>query len=124
MTLADLIHLDVPAEPRSLAVLRTATAAAGVSMRDDLTIDVLDDMRLAIDELAALTMEGAPAGARLDVFIGLGDDVLTVRGRRSASTPGHDPALTDVSTLLLDSVCRRYEVAADGAFACEFDLAG
>lgn len=122
---ADLIHLDVPASPRSLAVLRTATAAAGVSLREDLTVDVVDDLRLAIDELAAAAVEGAAAGARLDVSIRLEDDFLTVRGRRTASGPmGDSTTLTDVSSLLLASVCRRYEVAPDGSFAVEFDLTG
>ena len=56
----DVIDLRVPADPAYLAVIRTATD--GVAMRLDLTLDQIEDLRIAVDEACALLLDGAAAG--------------------------------------------------------------
>jgi serine/threonine-protein kinase RsbW len=50
----DVIDLRVPADPAYLAVIRTATA--GVATRLDLTLDEIEDLRIAVDEACALLL--------------------------------------------------------------------
>lgn len=50
----DVIDLRVPADPAYLAVIRTATV--GVAMRLDLTLDEIEDLRIAVDEACALLL--------------------------------------------------------------------
>ncbi len=52
--LADTVDLRVPADPAYLAVIRTATA--GLAARLDLTLDEIEDMRIAVDEACVLLL--------------------------------------------------------------------
>ena len=54
-TTSDTVDLRVPADPAYLAVLRTATA--GLAARLDLTLDEIEDLRIAVDEACALLLE-------------------------------------------------------------------
>ena len=50
----DVVQLDVPAQPAYVAVVRTA--AAGLAARADLTLDRIEDLRIAVDEACALLL--------------------------------------------------------------------
>jgi serine/threonine-protein kinase RsbW len=52
---ADTVDLRVPADPAYLAVIRTATA--GLAARLDLTLDEIEDLRIAVDEACALLLD-------------------------------------------------------------------
>jgi len=52
---SDTVHLRVPADPAYLAVIRTATA--GLAARLDLTLDEIEDLRIAVDEACALLLD-------------------------------------------------------------------
>lgn len=49
---ADVVELQVPAAAAYIAVVRTA--AAGLAARVDLTLDRIEDLRIAVDEACAL----------------------------------------------------------------------
>jgi serine/threonine-protein kinase RsbW len=53
-SVSDTVDLRVPADPAYLAVIRTATA--GLAARLDLTLDEIEDMRIAVDEACALLL--------------------------------------------------------------------
>ena len=53
-TSLDVVELDVPAHPAYVAVVRTA--AAGLAARADLTLDRIEDLRIAVDEACALLL--------------------------------------------------------------------
>ncbi len=55
---ADVIDLRVPADPVYLAVIRTATA--GLAARMNLTLDEIEDMRIAVDEACVLLLPEHP----------------------------------------------------------------
>jgi len=52
---SDTVHLRVPADPAYLAVIRTATA--GLAARLDLTLDEIEDLRIAVDEACGLLLD-------------------------------------------------------------------
>lgn len=73
----DQVELRVPASPAYLAVLRTASA--GLAARLDLTLDEIEDLRIAVDEACALLLaDGAPGDDLVAVF-DLEADVLAVQ---------------------------------------------
>jgi serine/threonine-protein kinase RsbW len=84
--LRDVVTIRLPAAGAYLSVLRTATA--GLAARLDLTLDEIEDLRIAVDEACAMLLSQAVAGADLECEFELRDDtmrvsvsVLTVDGR-------------------------------------------
>jgi serine/threonine-protein kinase RsbW len=63
----DSVRLTVPAQPEFVHVLRSVTAA--VASRVPLSLDDVDDLRLAVDEACArlLALGGEPRAIRLDL---------------------------------------------------------
>ncbi|MEO7745929.1 MAG: ATP-binding protein [Actinomycetota bacterium] len=57
---ADVVELEVPASAAYIAVVRTA--AAGLAARVDLTLDRIEDLRIAVDEACALLVQAAEHG--------------------------------------------------------------
>jgi serine/threonine-protein kinase RsbW len=53
-----VVELSVPARTSYVSLIRSATAA--ICAQADFTVDALDDLRLAVDEAAALVMSDAP----------------------------------------------------------------
>jgi serine/threonine-protein kinase RsbW len=69
------VSVDVPATPVFVQVLRNVVA--GVAARLDMTIDQIEDLRLAVTEAASLLLgEGDPTSLRMT--IGRGDGILEV----------------------------------------------
>jgi serine/threonine-protein kinase RsbW len=67
----DSVDLRVPADPAYLAMIRTATA--GLATRLDLTLDEIEDLRIAVDEACSLLLEGrAHPGRALDAGFEVG----------------------------------------------------
>ena len=76
----DRVELRVPADPAYLAVLRTA--CAGLAARLDLTLDEIEDLRIAVDEACSLLLVGAPVGdddPGLVAVFDLADSALDIR---------------------------------------------
>ncbi len=59
----DAVEVGFPAETANMAIARTVAAA--VAARADLTVDQIEDVRLAIDEAAAYLITHASADARV-----------------------------------------------------------
>jgi serine/threonine-protein kinase RsbW len=70
------VRLSVPAHGAFLTLVRTTTAA--VAARIDLTIDEIEDLRIAVDEAAALLLPGVVPQARVDVGYAFDADELTI----------------------------------------------
>lgn len=96
----DRVELSVPADPAYLVVLRTATA--GLAARADMTIDEIEDLRIAVDEACALVLgdessapppppgggtstSAAAAAATIDAVFELGHQGMLVRVSGPAS---------------------------------------
>jgi hypothetical protein len=65
------VDLTVPASSEHLRILRLVSSSLAASLGHD--VDQLDDLRIAVDELASLLIEHAPPDARLRLSL-CGDD--------------------------------------------------
>jgi serine/threonine-protein kinase RsbW len=73
----DAVDLRVPADPAYLVVVRTATA--GLAARLDLTLDEIEDLRIAVDEACSLLLLGrAHPGRTLNASFTVGAGSITV----------------------------------------------
>jgi serine/threonine-protein kinase RsbW len=59
------VALQVPAEASYVSIVRLA--ATGLAARAQLTVDDIEDLRLAVDEACALVLPHARSGSTLDV---------------------------------------------------------
>ena len=72
----DEVELRLPADGAYASVLRTT--AAGLAARLDLTLDDIEDLRVAIGEASALVLPAASVGSDLRCTFGLAPDRLSV----------------------------------------------
>lgn len=73
----EVVDLRVPADPAYLAVVRTATA--GLATRLNLTLDEIEDLRIAVDEACSLLLAGrAHPGRALKAEFTVGSDSIAV----------------------------------------------
>ena len=111
----DVVELDVPATAAYVAVVRTATA--GLAARFDLTLDRIEDLRIAIDEACTLLIR-RPSDSppdHLSCVFSLAEHSLTV------DVTGPDVELPDrtayawaVLSALVDSLESGHEDVAGG----------
>jgi serine/threonine-protein kinase RsbW len=73
----DAVDLRVPADPAYLSVVRTATA--GLATRLKLTLDEIEDLRIAVDEACSLLLGGrAHPGRTLNAAFTVGNGTISV----------------------------------------------
>ncbi|SDQ08592.1 ATP-binding protein [Quadrisphaera sp. DSM 44207] len=115
-TPADRVELRVPADPAYLAVLRTATA--GLAARLDLTLDEIEDLRIAVDEACALVLgeageDGATRARPGDTLLAtfdLGPDGLSVQ----VSGPAQDlPSRSSFAWAVLEALVGSLHTGVD-----------
>jgi serine/threonine-protein kinase RsbW len=107
---AHVITLTLPAEVRFLRVARLT--AAGIAGDLGFALQEVDDLRVAIDELCAVVIDGAAPTAELELRYLVDEDCLEIDGRcRSAGKP---PELHPVAAELLRMTADAYELAGDG----------
>src|SRR3954468_13951653 len=75
---ADVVELQVPADAAYVAVVRTATA--GLAARLDLTLDRIEDLRIAIDEACTLLIRNPEQASdeHINCLFSLDESALTV----------------------------------------------
>jgi len=72
----EMASVQVPADPAFLTVVRTCTAA--LAARRDFTLDDIEDLRIAVDEAAAMLLTDAVPGSDLTVTFELLEDAVRV----------------------------------------------
>jgi serine/threonine-protein kinase RsbW len=70
------VRLSVPAHGAFLSLIRTTSAA--VAARLEMTIDEIEDLRIAVDEAAAMLLPSVADDRSVDVVFTLGADELTI----------------------------------------------
>jgi hypothetical protein len=106
------IRLTVPADYRYLRLARVTAAAVAADL--DFSVQDIDDVRVAVDELSALLIEDAAAGAEMEVC-------FTVEPSGGLSVVGHvlgggsqdEPEVHPVAAELLALVVDRYDLAVE-----------
>jgi hypothetical protein len=104
------IRLTVPAEFRYLRLARVTAAAVAADL--DFSLQDIDDVRVAVDELAALLIEDAVPGGELEIWFDAGPNGLSAEGRTTGRV-GVEPKLHAVAAELLALVVDRYDVSLD-----------
>jgi serine/threonine-protein kinase RsbW len=102
------IRLTVPAELRYLRLARVTAAAIAADL--DYSMQDVDDVRVAVDELAALLIEDAGPGAELELCFAAGPDGITAEGHLTGG-PTTAPSVHPVAAELLALVVDSYDVA-------------
>lgn len=83
-TVADIVEVRTPADVLYVSTLRLT--AASLAARCDLTVDDIEDLRLAVDEACALLLPHAVASSTLDARFEVGAGALLVHA--SVATNG------------------------------------
>ena len=112
-----VVRLSVPADPPFVQVARLAGSALG--SRAGFSIDEVDDLRIAIDELAAVLVQAADTTGPLELTFEVTGDGVRVVGQ--VESPAQ-PSLSELTEKILDVVVDTYSVGSDGqnvTFECE-----
>jgi serine/threonine-protein kinase RsbW len=105
---SDVVELRVPADPAYLTVIRTASA--GLAARLDLTLDEIEDLRIAVDEACALLLSHTShAGENLYAEFTIRPGALDVHVRGPARTL---PDRTSFAWSVLEALVGRVETGA------------
>ncbi len=74
----DKVSISIPASPQYLQVVRLI--AAGLASRLTFTIDEIEDLKIAVDELAAYLTGTQGREGTLDIEFGIESDHIEIRG--------------------------------------------
>lgn len=106
-----VVEVRVPADVAYVSTLRLT--AASLAARCELTVDDIEDLRLAVDEACALLLPLAQPGTGLDARFILGTDRLEVR--LAARAPAEaDPDRTGFAWTVLGALASSVDVRHDG----------
>lgn len=107
------VRLTVPAEPGSVRLARLV--AAGVAADAGLSIDDTEDLRIAVSELVALLIEGAPANAP-DVVVAYrrSPGEVHVTGESVVGPSPHAVVDDDLAFGIVEVMVDSHEFSVDG----------
>ncbi len=110
----ETITLTVPASLEFIRIVRLT--ASGVASRLGFDIEDIEDLRVAVDELASIVVENA-LPADLQVVFTVRDGVLRIEGRAPAR-PNGDPKVEELTRQILAAVVDEYRVVVENGVAC------
>src|SRR3954447_15185743 len=103
------VHLVIPATSRYLRLARLT--AAGLAGDLGYSVDAIEDLRIAVDELCAAIIEDTPTPAQLELSYRESEGGLVVEGTcRARSTKA--PDLHSVARELLNMLADEYSIGA------------
>lgn len=107
------VRVTVPARTEFLQLLRLNVA--GVLGDAGFSVEEIDDVKIALEELAAMLIRSGD-GDELDVTIAVESGDAIIAGHRTAG-PDHDLELEEFVGTILDAVVDEYGVEHDGVTA-------
>jgi serine/threonine-protein kinase RsbW len=109
----DVVEVSVPADGAYVATLRLT--AASLAARCDLTIDDIEDLRLAVDEACALLLPHAQAGSTMRASFQLAAGRLEVTTMvESPDASAASPDRSGFAWSVLSALASEVEVNGDG----------
>ncbi len=102
------VRLVIPARARFLRLARLT--AAGIAGEVGFGLEAIEDLRVAVDEVCAILIEGASDDVELDLTYRATADGIVIEG--SCPNPGAVPDLHPVARELLALTADDYSVAA------------
>ncbi len=106
----DSVSLTVPGRSEYLRLVRLAAADSGA--RADLSIEEVEDLRIAVDELAYALIGDDHVDATLSLQYVVSPGVVEVEG--SCLGPGGEAAVSELSRSIIKAVADDYEISTDG----------
>ena len=103
-------ELRLPADPRLLRVARVAVASLAAEL--PFTLQDIEDIRIAVDELSAVAIDGCDGDSELVLRFEVVGDHLEVQGR--VPDGGEPPPIHVVAADLLALVAEGHELGLDG----------
>jgi serine/threonine-protein kinase RsbW len=103
---SDAIELTFPASSRYVRLSRLAAASLATEL--DFDVEEVDDLRIAVDEVVTLLVDGEHGG-RISIRFVAGDGSLTVEGRCEGALPGA-PAVSDLVEAILSATTDHHEI--------------
>ena len=99
----ETVSISIPASPQFLGVLRLV--AAGLAARLEFTLEDIEDLKIAVDELSAYITGSQGRDGTLDVRFTIDQNRIEIDGR-AALSPGHKVRtdLTEFSQMILETV--------------------
>jgi anti-sigma regulatory factor (Ser/Thr protein kinase) len=104
------VCVEIPAEPRYVALIRVAAASMAADL--DPVIDDVDDLRVAVNELVGLMVEAAEGGS---VVVHLWSEERTIHVTGQCKGPSSRVSPDQLTLRILDATVDSYEVS-DGSF--------
>ena len=104
------VTLTIPGHPVYLRLARLAAADTGA--RAGLTIGDLEDLRIAVDELAFALIGDERSGAPLTLRFFAAEGVVEIEGACAAS--GTAPELGHLARTIVDVIADEHEIGDDG----------
>ncbi len=105
------VRLEVPAAPEFLRISRIM--AAGVASRVGFTLDEVEDLRIAIDEICFSMVGARGRTGTITVHYLLNDDELAVEGAgRFTDGLGSEPSMSALSKQILAAVVDECQLSA------------
>ena len=99
----DTISIHIPASPEYLQVVRLI--ASGLASRLRFTIDDIEDLKIAVDELSAYLTGAQGREGTLEISFDIHDDRIDIRGvGHFASGTKVRTELTEMSRMILKTV--------------------
>lgn len=110
MTLAPTqVTLVIPAAAQMVSVVRTA--AASLAAEVDFTLDDIDNVRIAVNELVSILVEAEPTDGQVTILLGLESaDVFTMTA--SIVSSRYEPTLDPLSRQIVAATTDEYAVQA------------
>jgi len=102
------VTLNLPAIARFLPSARVVAASIGAEA--GLTVDEIDDVRLGVNELVSLLVEGADPGARITLTLSATDGRVQIDGQLDGT--GGRAELDELARKILDVVVDDYQLTA------------
>ena len=110
--MSDEVQLVMPADPEFLRLARVT--AMGLASRLSFTIDEIDDLRIAIDELLFGLIGNKGRPGRVTMTYEMVESGLQVKATATFEDGQPTPGLTELSELILDAVVDEHELSANG----------
>lgn len=112
----ETIKVSIPASPEYVQVVRLI--AAGLASRLGFTLDEIDDLKIAVDELAAYLTGTRGRDGSLDIEFGVAGERITIEGIAHV-TPSDAvrTELSDFSRMILETVADEASFGRDGEAA-------
>jgi hypothetical protein len=107
----EVVRLSVPGSLEYVRVVRLAVAAVAARLRFD--VEEIEDLRVAVDELASAVIE-AGSGAEITFTFSNLVDMFVVEGGGSVN---REPVLDDLSRQILTVVVDDFEISATDGMA-------